>query len=89
MTQLPPASREEVAELLGDLDKSYVDRVLATGASLDEIGEAIDDLEGKFPESRHVPSSTRTAEVHKVLEEVFDPNARTFPIGGFPIGRSV
>src|SRR5438552_1812210 len=75
MTQLPPAAREEIAALLGEVDASYIDRVYDVGASLDEIGEALDDLEGKFPETRHLPSSTRVSEVREVLNELFDPSA--------------
>jgi hypothetical protein len=91
MTLMPPATREEVAALLGDVDDSYVDRVLDTGASLDEIGEAIDDLEGKLTEPRHVPSTVSVAEVHEILEELFDASAtpRTFPLRGMPVGHPV
>jgi len=84
MTLLPPASREEVATLLGDVDALYIDRVLDTGASVDEIGEAIDGLEGKFAEPRILPSSVRVEGVREILEELSDPGStpRTFPLQG-------
>ena len=90
MTQQLPASREEVAALLGDVDSSYVDRVIDTGASIDEIGEAMDDLEGRFAESRHEPSSSRVAEAREVLVDLFgDATPRTFPLRGVPISDPV
>lgn len=88
MTAFPPASREEIVAMLGDVDSSYVDRVLDTGASVDEIGEAADDLVGA--EFRNLPSSTRVAEVRKILAELVGPDAETphtFPIKGVPLGH--
>jgi hypothetical protein len=85
--QVPPASREEVVEMLGEVDTSYVDRVLDTGASLDEIGEAIDHF-AALDEPRQLPSSTRVADVEKILEELMTPDGQTprvFPIRGFPV----
>lgn len=77
--------------MLGEVDDSYVDRVLDTAASVDEIGEAIADLEDRFAESRHVPSSTRVADVRVVLLELFDANVTpfTFPLQGVPLGHPV
>jgi hypothetical protein len=81
-----PASREEVAAVLGEVDDSYVDRVLDTGASLEEIGEAIDDLEGRFAESRHVPSSAAVARVREILRELTErPEPHSFPLRGIPL----
>lgn len=86
MFTLPPASREEVAELVGDVDSAYVDRILDTEASIDEIGEAIDDLEGRFA-APHIPSSTRVARVLAVLREMSEaqPSPYTFPLRGMPV----
>src|SRR5258705_2879835 len=92
--QDPPASRAEIAALIGDDDRSadasFIDRIRNTGASVDEIGEAIDELEGQFPEAVHVPSSTRVAAVRALLAERIpdaassgDPN--TVSILGEPI----
>jgi hypothetical protein len=71
MSSLPPASREEVSALLGEVDSSYVDRVLDTGASLDEIGEALNDLEGHAGGTSRIPSSARVASARQVLAELF------------------
>lgn len=66
------ASSEDVAELLGErADESIVERVVATGASLAQISEALDDLEHevRFDEHRD-PSSPMVAEVRTILEEL-------------------
>ena len=66
------ANADEVAELLGDaVDESIVDRVVDTGASIDEVQEAIDDLElaRRYGEMR--TGSTRIVdEVRAILEEL-------------------
>src|ERR1043166_8289017 len=86
MTQSPPATRVEIAILLGEVDESYVDRVLDVGASVDEISEAIADLEGRLAEPQHLPSTARAAEVREVLGELIDTagGSRTFPLAGVP-----
>ena len=91
MTSMPPASREEIVALLGDVDESFVERVRDSGASVDEIAEAIEELEDRFVEARHLPSSERVAAVRQVLAELLDASGppTSFPIGGTPIGRSI
>jgi hypothetical protein len=86
MAAFPPASREEIIAMLGEVDQSYVDRVFDIGASVDEIGEALDDLE-RFAETRHDPPTLRVARVRQVLAELFeaDEAPRTFPIRGIPL----
>jgi hypothetical protein len=85
---LPAASREEIAALLGDVDSSFIERIRDTGASIDQIGEARDDLEGRLGEQRHVPSSLAVAEVRAILEELFsgDGGIVTVQIAGEPLG---
>jgi hypothetical protein len=87
MAAFPPASREEIVAMLGEVDNSYIDRVFDVGASLDEIGEAMDDLEHRFSEMRHEPSTLRVAQVRQVLVELFNPDEapHTFPLRGIPI----
>jgi hypothetical protein len=92
--QAPPASNAEIAALIGDDDRSadasFIERIRATGASVDEIGEAIDDLEGQFP-AAHVPSTERVAAVRALLGERLggrDADPQTFSILGEPISRS-
>jgi hypothetical protein len=91
MTTLPPASREEIAELLGEVDESYIDRVSDTGASVDEIGEAIDLVDDEQIMPRRIPSSISVAAVQRILEELLAPNAgaRDFPLRGIPVGHPV
>jgi len=67
----PPAA-SDVYRLLGEVDPLLVDRVLATGASLEEIGEALRETqdEAEFGETPHPPSSGRVADVRAVREEI-------------------
>lgn len=64
-------SREDLSDLFGDLDSSVVARITETGATADEVGEALDDLdhERRFCE-RRVPASTKIAEIRAILDEV-------------------
>jgi hypothetical protein len=66
------ATATDVSRLLGDVDPLVVERILATGASPDEIGEAllvVEDEQG-FGEEQREPSSPRVAEVRAVLQEL-------------------
>lgn len=64
------AGREEILELVGDVDESFIDRIRDTGASIDEIGEAMDDLAGNSADRPHTPSTPCVAEVRRILEEL-------------------
>jgi len=67
------ASYQQIVELLGDVDPLFVNRIEATGASIDEINEALGQVEGdQFGEERCADSSPRVAEVRVILEEIFD-----------------
>jgi hypothetical protein len=82
----PTVSREEVVALLGDVDATIAERIAATGATVDELGAALDDLdhERRFGE-RRIPVSTRIAEIREILEELehgASPGARVFDIHG-------
>ncbi len=68
------ATHAQIVELLGDVDDLFVKRIEDTGASLDEIGEALGDLESEdvLGEPPHIPSSPRVAEVRVILEELMD-----------------
>lgn len=88
---IPSVSREELASLLGDVDASVAERIAGTGATVDELGAALDDLdhERRFGE-RRVPASAKIAEVRGILEEVqieASPGARVIDIHGIPIAR--
>jgi hypothetical protein len=72
--------------MLGDVDPDVAERIAAVGASADELGAALDDLdhERRFGE-RRVPASTKIAEVREILEEVeggMSPGARVIQIHG-------
>jgi hypothetical protein len=72
VTEHLPATSDEVAALLGELDPFIMERILAVGASVDEIDEARRATEDElaFGEEPHVPSSPRVAEVRAILDEV-------------------
>jgi hypothetical protein len=57
-----PAHSEEVRAVLAGLDDELIDRITGTGASIDEIGEAISLLE-----SPATPSTGQVAEVCTIL----------------------
>lgn len=64
-----PATAEQLRGLLGDVDPIAVERILATGATEDEIREAIaalDDLDA-FGELSELPISPKVAEVRELL----------------------
>ena len=65
-------SHDEIVNLIGDVDELLVERLMATGASLDEISEAWCDLEDerRFAETPHLATSPRVIEVRTILEEV-------------------
>jgi len=67
------ATYQQIVELLGDVDPLFVNRIEATGASIDEVNEALAQVEGdQFGEERCADSSPRVAEVRAILEEIFD-----------------
>lgn len=66
------ATPTDVSRLLGDVDPLVLERILETGATPDEIGEAllvVEDERG-FGEEPHMPSSPRVAEVRALLDEM-------------------
>jgi hypothetical protein len=65
------ATANDVSRLLGDVDPLVLERILATGASPDEIAEALRVVEDErgFGEEPHEPSSPRVAEVRAMLHE--------------------
>ncbi len=64
------ATADEIGELLEDraIDETIVERLVSTGASLDEIAEAMEDVEyeARFGEVREA-SSARIEEVRTLL----------------------
>lgn len=67
-----PATANEVNRILGDVDPLVVDRILATGASADEISEALSEVEDEhgFGEQAHRSSSACVSEVRALLDEL-------------------
>lgn len=69
------ATAVNLAEILGELDPIVVEKLLATGASGDEVVAAVRAIEDEleFGERHHQPSSSKEAEAREILEElVFD-----------------
>ena len=67
-----PASASDVNRLLGEADPLIVERIIATGATPDEIAEALRGVEDErgFGEETHDPSTPRVAEVRALLHEL-------------------
>jgi hypothetical protein len=65
-------SRNEVSEILGEIDPLIIERVVDTGASIDEIAEALGVLEDEagFGDAHRIPSSSRVIEVRSILAEL-------------------
>lgn len=65
------ATAADLADLLGELDPLVVEELLATGATFDEVAEAVSAIEDEdtLGEVHHEPSSPRAAEVRAILEE--------------------
>jgi hypothetical protein len=66
------ASADDIAELLGDrADDAIVERIASLGASVDEVAEALDDLEYelRFGEPR-IAASAKIEEIRQILEEL-------------------
>ena len=85
---MTPASSEELVAILGEVDELTIKRLLEIRASIDEVGEALDELEDeRFGEERRIPSTTRVAEVRSVLDELFadEDEAEETSIVGAPI----
>ena len=74
------ATREEIAELLGAPDDRTIERIMDTGAAVDEVAEAIDAIATarRFGEREHVPSSERIAALCLVLKELMPHEARIY-----------
>ena len=67
-----PATSADVNELLGEIDPLVLERILATGATPEEIGEALMVVEQErgFGEEPHEPSSPRVTEVRALLQHL-------------------
>ena len=71
-SRMANASADEIAELLGDrADDAIVERIVNLGASVDEVAEALDDLEYelRFGEPR-TAASAKIDELRQILEEL-------------------
>jgi hypothetical protein len=66
------ATREDVQSILGDLDDLVIERVLATGATSEEIAEALASLDDaqRSGDQPHLPTSGTVVEVRAILQEL-------------------
>jgi len=64
--------RTGFSRLLGEVDPLVVERILSTGATADEIVEALRTVEDErgFGEQPHDPSTPAVAEVRAVLQDL-------------------
>lgn len=77
-TMQPPVTAEELSGLLGETDPAALERILETGASFDEVAEALGAIEDEdaSAELHHAPSSERAAQVREILEAlVLEPSS--------------
>jgi tRNA(Ser,Leu) C12 N-acetylase TAN1 len=67
-----PASAVEIVSLLGQVEPLTLDQLLATGATIDEIAEAVSAIEDEeaVGEEHHAPTTAREAEVRAILEDL-------------------
>ena len=73
------ATYQEIQELIGDVDELLVERLVMTGASRDEINEALCSLqdEQRFGDP-HPATSPRVTEARVILEELLDDPEEVF-----------
>jgi tRNA(Ser,Leu) C12 N-acetylase TAN1 len=66
-----PATAAELASLLGELEPGTLEKLLATGATLGEVAEAVSAIEDEETagEAQHAPSTAREAAVRAILED--------------------
>ncbi len=74
-----PATAEQLNGLLGEVDPIVVEQILTTGATFDEVAEALASLEDDSEPSQ-APPSPKVVEVRDllaqyVLDEPDDPEA--------------
>jgi hypothetical protein len=73
MRSATPATADDIHRVIGDIDPVIVERIVLTGASPDEIAEAVRELEDErgFGETHHVGSSARVSEVRAILDDFY------------------
>jgi tRNA(Ser,Leu) C12 N-acetylase TAN1 len=71
-----PATASEIVALLGELEPLTLEKLLATGATLGEVTEAVSAIEDEDAsgEVHHAPSTPQEAEVRAILEELVFEN---------------
>jgi hypothetical protein len=67
-----PASAAEIVGILGEVEPLTLEKILATGATIYEVAEAVNAIEDEdaFGELHHAPSSPKEAEVRAILEDL-------------------
>ena len=68
------ATREDVETILGDLDDLIIERIVETGASSEEIAEALASLDDaqRSGDQPHLPTSGKVVEVRAILQDLAD-----------------
>lgn len=71
-----PATASELVALLGELEPLTLEKLLATGATVGEVAEAVSAIEDEdaFGEIHHAPSTPQLAEVRAILEDLVFEN---------------
>jgi len=68
----PVVTAAQINTLLGETEPLMLERIVETGASFDEVAEALSAIEDEdaYAKMSHKPSSSRVLEVRRVLEEL-------------------
>ncbi|HEX2688731.1 MAG TPA: hypothetical protein VHN14_19045, partial [Kofleriaceae bacterium] len=71
-----PATASEIVALLGELEPLTLEKLIATGATIGEVAEAVSAIEDEdaFGEVHHAPSTPQEAEVRAILEDLVFEN---------------
>jgi hypothetical protein len=65
--------RDDVAAVVGDIEPDLLDRIVATGATMAEIAQAVVEIERELGfDDHHQSPSPRVAVVRALLEPVYE-----------------
>jgi hypothetical protein len=67
-----PATADEIRSILGDIDPFVFEQILLTGATTDEVAEALAVFEAERNGDPRPPMSARVTAVHAVIDDAFE-----------------
>jgi hypothetical protein len=77
----PPVRAEDITELVGEVDPLVIERIIETGATADDVAEALAAIETELVEGEDrpldaPPPSPRVTAIRALLEPLFDDDDR-------------